>query len=106
MPELFDIIAGTETGAMIAGSLVIPGKNTSSEDDLVEMYAENAKEMFRSQHTHLFVSKDLSFWWSLWVSGTFACLLGLLIYMCLRKFFKINVRKVKHLSEVQLMIHM
>ena len=104
MPELFDIIAGTETGAIIAGSLVIPGENTS-EDDFVAMYAHNSKEFYRHQSKNLFVSQELSFWWNILISAVFASLLSVLTFACLRKYFKIDVRKVKHLSEVQLMIH-
>lgn len=104
MPELFDIIAGTETGAIIAGSLVLPGKNTS-ENDFVAMYAENSKEFYRQHSKNLFVSQEVGFWWNLLISVVFASLLAMLIFICLRKYFKIDPRKVKHLSEVQLMIH-
>lgn len=104
MPELFDIIAGTETGAIIAGSLVIPGKNTS-ENDFVAMYAEDSKRFFKNHAKDLFVSQELSFWWNLLISSVFALLLAMLVFSCLRKYYKIDPRKVKHLSEVQLMIH-
>ena len=104
MPELFDIISGTETGAIIAGSLVIPGKNTS-EDDFVNMYAENSKNFFKQHSKDLFVSQELSFWWNILISIIFASLLGLLTYLCLNKQYKIHHRKVSTLNEVQLMIH-
>ena len=105
MPELFDIIAGTETGAIIAGSLVIPGKNEKGEDDFVAMYAHNSKMFFQEHSKNLFVSQELSFWWNILISVVFAFLLAALVYACLSKQFKINPRKVKHISEVQLMIH-
>ena len=47
MPELFDLIAGTETGAIIGGSLVIPNDaSTGGEDDFVAMYADKSKDFF------------------------------------------------------------
>ena len=104
MPELFDVIDGTETGAIIGGSLVIPNDSSTGEDDFVAMYAGESKEFFKNHTNSLYVSRELNFWWNILISIIFASLLGLLVYLCLRKYYKVDPRKVKHLSEVQHMI--
>ena len=61
MPELFDIIAGTETGAIIGSSLVIPGNNTKDEY-LVRNFADASKNFFEEYSSELYVSQKLNFW--------------------------------------------
>ena len=45
MPELFDFIAGSGTGAIIAGSLVVPNSDTSSSQ-INENFADKAADFF------------------------------------------------------------
>ena len=50
MPELFDMIAGSETGAIIAGSLVV--KNTNSKTMATQAnanFAEKSIKWFESE---------------------------------------------------------
>ena len=58
MPELFDLIAGTETGAIIGGSLVIPSDTSpkTDEDDFVMFYANHSREFYENNVYKLFVS--------------------------------------------------
>jgi len=47
MPELFDMVAGSETGAIIATTIVLPNTNTSSRDNQPNKYfADTAVDFF------------------------------------------------------------
>ena len=70
MPELFDVIAGTETGAIIGASLVIPGNGTSPEG-LVKNYAEVSKHFFKEYASKLYVAQELNFWENALVTAVF-----------------------------------
>ena len=56
MAELFDLVAGTETGAIIATSLVLPNTNsTSSQKNLY--FADRAQKFFLDNASTLYRDK-------------------------------------------------
>jgi len=50
MPELFDMIAGSETGAIIASSLVIPNDDPDTKDAQKNKYFATTSLDFFDQH--------------------------------------------------------
>jgi len=100
MPELFDMISGTETGAIIAGSLVIPNEDKTG----VFQYADKSVKFFETNHGLLYVSLELNVWLSMLISVIFAILLAIGVYVCLVKKLKIDVNRLRSLNETQLMI--
>ena len=104
MPELFDVIAGTETGAIIGASLVIPGNGTSPEG-LVKNYAEVSKHFFKEYASKLYVAQELNFWENALVTAVFAALLSFSVFWCLRKKYYIDPEKIASLTEVEVIIN-
>lgn len=54
MTELFDMIAGSETGAIIATTLVIPNDDLSNPTRKNKFYSERAIEFFRRNLSNLY----------------------------------------------------
>ena len=46
MPELFDMIAGSESGALIAGALVVPANETQQDDQINRWFANDTMRHF------------------------------------------------------------
>ena len=57
MPEIFDIIAGTDTGAIIGGSLVIKGDN-----GMPKYSASKTMEFFEEAGAKIYTPNSLSPW--------------------------------------------
>lgn len=104
MPELFDVIAGTETGAIIGASLVIPGNGTSAEG-LVKNYAAASMEFFKEYSSDLYVAQELNFWQNALVTAGFAALLSFSVFGCLRRKYYIDPVKIASLTEVEVIIN-
>ena len=103
MPELFDLIAGTETGAIIGSSLVVPGDGKTPES-LVKNYAEESMTFFKDYSSDLYVAQTLNFWQNSLVTIVFAAIVGFLVYLCLRKKYYVDPYKINVLSEVEVII--
>lgn len=100
MPELFDVIAGTETGAIIGASLVIPG-----DENLVRNYANESMEFFKLHSSDLYVAQELNFWQDALVTLGFAAILACSVFACLRKKYYIDPLKIASLTEVEVIIN-
>ena len=50
MPELFDMIAGSETGAIIATTLVLPNKDAATMEDQPNLYFATKSQKFFSDN--------------------------------------------------------
>jgi len=55
MPELFDMIAGSETGAIIGSSLVVPASDSKSLGRYNEHFAESSVDFFQNNAKILYV---------------------------------------------------
>ena len=62
MPELFDLIAGSETGAIIATTLVIPNNDTTSTQKnqffanrAVDFFEKNVDNIYHDQQVNTFL---------------------------------------------------
>jgi len=62
MPELFDLIAGSETGAIIASSLVIPKDKDSKDDWPNKYFAERSVNFFKEHGENLYHTNSLPTW--------------------------------------------
>ena len=79
MPELFDMIAGSETGAIIATSLVLPSDGDSKKP---KYYATESLKWFRENVDVLYVDKQMSAWLKVVL-----IVVALLFFGCLTEFF-------------------
>ena len=64
MPELFDMIAGSDTGAIIGGNLIIPNPDQSSSQ-INANFADKTTKFFLDYHSQLYVGKTMPFFWKL-----------------------------------------
>jgi len=64
MAELYDVIAGSETGALIAGSLVIPADKDSSENYINKYWGSDSIKHFKENSLKLYSSQNLEWYWS------------------------------------------
>ncbi|HEX2926932.1 MAG TPA: CBASS cGAMP-activated phospholipase [Ruminiclostridium sp.] len=61
--QLFDLIAGTSTGGILALALAMPSKDNKEKPaytahDLIKLYADNGKKIFSSNIFHKIISMD------------------------------------------------
>ena len=94
--------AGTETGAIIGASLVIPGNDT---EGLVKNYAQKSMDFFEDYSSELYVAQELNFWQNALVTLGFAALLSFSVFGCLRKKYYIDPIKIASLTEVEVIIN-
>jgi len=78
MPELFDMIAGSETGAIIATSLVLPSDSDPKKpkyyaSESLKWFRENVDVLYRDQQMPLGLKVVL-------------CILSLILFGCLTEF--------------------
>ena len=57
MPELFDVIAGTQSGAIAAAILSV--KNNDEAADKYKFYAKDVQKLFQEQGEQLFVVREM-----------------------------------------------
>jgi len=88
MHELFDFIAGSETGSIIGSTLVIKNNDTKTVDTQENMYfASRATQWFRENDNALYHNPKLSFWWGAPIALTLAIIVGWLVYHTVEKVF-------------------
>lgn len=86
MPELFDLITGSESGALIAGTLVYPANTTElAEKRINQMFADETMKHFRENAQKLYISQSLPWYTNMLIILIFIFVMSSLTYMCLSK---------------------
>jgi hypothetical protein len=89
MPEIFDMISGSETGALIAATLVIPNYNKSSEQ-INQWFADETSQFFWDNAATIYVDQQMPFWLNLVISLGGIVFVGFLVFYCLSKKYKLS----------------
>lgn len=95
MPELFDLISGSETGAIIAASLnvPVPMDERTKEDayhnvQINKFFANETSSLFQKNAKNLYVDKHLSSVVQYLITIAAVIIDGGLVYLCLRCKYK------------------
>lgn len=87
MPEMFDIIAGSDTGAIIASTLILKNSNQTAFDNgdqINEHFAQTSAEFFEFEGPKLFTEKGIPVWMQILITAGFAILVAIGVYSCCR----------------------
>lgn len=88
MHELFDFIAGSETGSIIGSTLVIKNNDTSTVATQENMYfADTATKWFLDNDNALYHNPKLSFWWGAPIALVLALLVSWASYSTLETIY-------------------
>ena len=85
MNELFDAIAGSETGAIIATSLMIPKDPTYKNKKEAKYFANHTIKFFKDHQTDLYKSLAISKITQAIITVMTVLIIGIPIYHCLEK---------------------
>ena len=89
MTELYDMIAGSESGGIIAAMLTIPNDNaTLSREN--KYFASDATRFFEEQVDELYKDIELSLFWSTFIICTVVVICGGVTFWCVGKAFYIE----------------
>jgi len=89
MPELFDMIAGSETGAIIGTIINLPNNDTTSTQPN-RYFAKDVTDWFENNNPFLYHNPKMSFGMKLFISILFFGFMGPLIYCCLRRCYEVK----------------
>ena len=102
MTELYDVIAGSETGAIIAGALVIPSDPAGNSKHQNKQWAADAMAYYKEFTEELYSSQSLAWYESLWIMIVCMVLCGLLVSWCAGK--KLNPKRQTELITHELLM--
>lgn len=111
--ELFDSIAGSETGAIIASALVIPAQKKNAVEDLIiwnENYAVDVKKWFFENTDRLYKHYKINVLWKVLISLIFTATFGFITYKLVERHFEDplfyeNVDSLKTLVKLEKKVH-
>jgi hypothetical protein len=105
MPELFDMIAGSETGALIGSILVQPNEDISTNATQVNKYwASYASSMFWDESGKLYVDQDMPFFIRLLILCIFMSLISGLVYYCFHRKYRLKPGYEDKIEQLSVMI--
>jgi len=105
MPEIFDMIAGSETGAMIASSLVIPNDNPLTKDTQINKYfADTTSSFFWNFASSLYVDQEMPWLLNLMIKSICIALISGVTYYCLHRKYKLKPGYQEKIDNLQQMI--
>jgi len=90
MPEMFDLIAGSETGAIIATTLVLPNPDyPDSSSQKNKYFADTAVTWFANNTDTLYHTMIMSVWTKILISLVFIIIFGILVYKGTEKYYTV-----------------
>jgi hypothetical protein len=92
MHELFDMVAGSETGAIIAATLAEPAAVGSTK---AKHYAGKAAEFFEKQVDVLYVDAGLGAGWQVLIYIVGILVFGVITYMAAFYYFRDKAKKLR-----------
>ena len=92
MPELFDMISGSESGAIIASSLMIPNDNANPDSNgnvqINKYFANTTSNFYATKSKELYIDQSLP-QYAQWLITIAAIVIdSALVYICLHHKFK------------------
>lgn len=103
MPELFDMIVGSETGAIIAAALVIPNSDSSSPQ-INKYFANTTSEWFRIYGPHLYTSKGMPMWANILIVIAVILINGAIVYFIMHYYLRPKAGYVEALDHLSLLV--
>ena len=89
MPELFDFIAGSETGGIIASSLVIPNDDSATNATQKNKYfATKAVDFFEKNVDVIWQDKKVSIWARILIIGVILSLICTGVFYLVNQYFR------------------
>lgn len=105
MPELFDMIAGSETGAMIGSALVVPNLDpATNKTQINKFWASDLSEYFKNNASHLYVDQQMPFLTNLLILVFAITLVSALTYYCFDRKYKLKAGYLETMEKLSLMI--
>ena len=105
MPELFDMISGSETGAMIGATLVIPNDDPSTKSTQINKYwAQTMSDFFYGNTSKIYVDQNMPFWLNALLVIFLMVLVCTATYCCFNKRYKRTPGYTEKLEAVNLFI--
>ena len=99
MTEIFDIIAGTDTGAIIAGSIAY---NDPNSDEI--NYVSKAMNFFEEHGEEYYKARKLGAGWQIMITSIFSLFCGCICFCCLRNKYNPKPDYFNKIKEVQMFI--
>lgn len=92
MPELFDMISGSESGAIIGSSLMIPNDNKTPDSNgniqINKYFASTSSNFYEDKAAELYIDQHLSMFWQLLITLSAIIIDSALVWYCLHLKFK------------------
>lgn len=89
MPELFDMISGSETGAMIGSTLVIPNDDPKTSSFQINKYFANTmSDFFYDNTSSIYVDQNMPLWLNAVIVIFMVVLACTTTYCCFNKRYK------------------
>lgn len=105
MPELFDMIAGSETGALIASSLVVPNLDPATNATQInKFWANDTSEYFKINAASLYVDQKMPWITNLIILVIAITLVSSLTYYCFERKYKVKKGYLETMEKLSLMI--
>jgi hypothetical protein len=91
MVEMFDMIAGSETGAMIGGALVVPNTDPATKDKQInKWFASETNEFFWNEVPKLYVDQQMPLIWKFLVFLLSILIISGLTYYCFYRKYRLK----------------
>lgn len=105
MPELFDMISGSETGSLIGGALVIPNDDPNTKDTRInKWFASDTTKFFYDESATLYKDQEMPAGWSVLVFLSSIIFFSALTYYCFHRKYRLQPHYMEKLTELGLML--
>jgi hypothetical protein len=93
MTEIFDLIAGTDTGAIIAGAIAV-------RNDTTRNLVNNTMAFFEEYGTEYYKARKLGVGWQALITAVWAIFVGCITFCCFRGRFNPKLGYVEKIKEL------